>query len=171
MNILLLYPQRDDNKKSLLERLSITFSKPEKDNINLVEITNYLPLVWEERLLDLNVSKLNESHIKWADYVVICAEKKQFESTIETIHKCKSLDKKLVLCGDAVQESDSAYLLIDHFVSNAAGFEAFSNDLADNTLQKTYQAIFPKTQDLPFQAYSLWGIISKISRAVQPFPA
>lgn len=167
MNILLLYPENNNIKKSFLERLSISLFKSKEENINLIDISINLPLVWEEKLLDLNVDKLNTQDIIWADYVIICAEKNQSKSTIEIIKKSKSEGKKLVLCGNAIQESDAEYKLIDHFVANAASFEVFSNDVADNTVHKTYQPVFTKKYDIPFQAYSLWGLVSNFSRALQ----
>lgn len=171
MNILLLYPEKENNKKSILDRFSSFLFKSNTENIYLVEISVYLPIIWEEKLVDLNVDKLNPKDLSWADHIILCADKTQSKSTRETIRKCKTINKKVVLCGNAVQDSDAEYNLIDHFVPNAAGFEVFSNDLANNTLQKVYKPIFEKTNGIPFQAYSLWGIVGKFSRAIQSHPA
>lgn len=171
MNILLVYPQRDQHKKSFIERFSTLFSKPELENINLVEISVYLPITWEEKLIDINTSQLKLHDVVWADYIIICAGKAQHQSTIATIRQCKSMKKKVVLCGNAIDDNDLEYNLVDHFVANPAGFEVFSNDVADNSLQKSYQAINKPRNEQPLQAYSLWGFPGKLSRFIQPFPA
>lgn len=171
MNILLLYPEKENMKRSILDRFSSFLFKSKSDNINLIEISIHLPLIWEEKLLDLNVDRLNTKDISWADYIIICAEKSQTKSTIEIINRCKLMNKKLVMCGNALQPTDSEYGFINHFVMNAPGFEVFSNDVANNTLHKTYQALFTKDNNVAFQAYSLWGIVGKLTRAIQSSPA
>lgn len=171
MNILLIYPEKESNKRSVLDRLSSYLFKSKSENINLIEISIHLPITWDEKLIDLNVDKLSSKDIIWADHIIVCADKTQSTSTIELLHKCQSKQKKLILCGNAVDANDSAAAMIDHFVMNAAGFEVFSNDLANNSLQKTYQPLLVKPNHLSFQAYSLWGVVGKFTRAIQGYPA
>ncbi len=171
MNILLLYPEKENTQKSFLDRVSSFLFTSKSENINLIEISIHLPLIWEEKLLDLNINRLSSKDISWADYVIICAEKSQTKSSAEIINRCKSMNKKLVMCGNALQPNDTEYSFIDHFVMNAAGFEVFSNDVANNCLHKTYQPIFVTENHVPFQAYSLWGMVGKFTRAIQNSPA
>ena len=171
MNILLLYPEKENNKKSIFNRLSSFLYQTEKENINLIEISIHLPLTWAEKLVDLNTDKLESEDIQWADYIIICAEQHQKVSTIEVIHRCKASNAHLVLCGKAIEASDEAYNLIDHFVPGPEDFEVFSNDIANNTLQKVYTPILSGANKVPFHAYSLWGLIGSFSKQIQAHSA
>jgi hypothetical protein len=171
MNILLVYPENKNNRRSLLDRLSSYLFKSNSENINLIEISVHLPIIWHEKLIDLNFEKLNTKDILWADHVIVCATQAQKASAIEVIQQCKNAKKKIILTGNAVQEGDAAFAYIDHLVANAPGFEEFSNDLANNSLQKTYDTIPMRTGNFAFSAYSLWGIVGKFTRAIQGHPA
>ena len=171
MNILLLFPEKENNKKTIFNRLSSYLYGTEKENINLIEISIHLPLTWAEKLVDLNTDKLDSKDILWADYIVFSADQSQRESTIEVVNRCKASKAKLVMCGNAIRESDETMHLIDHIVPDPAGFEVFSNDIANNTLQKFYKPILSKATRVPFHAYSLWGLIGSFSKQIQPYSA
>ena len=158
MNILLLYPEKENNQKSISSRLNSFLFNSKKENLSLLEISIHLPLTWD---------------ILWADYIIICADKFQTRSTLHIAERCRSVNAKLVLCGNAIHPSDVQSKLIDHFVPDPAGFEQFSNDIANNTLQKIYTPVLSSNKTVPFRAYSLWGLIGSFSKQIrltQPEP-
>ena len=70
-----------------------------------------LPGNWEKKLVDMNVTILNDSDIEWADYVFISAMAVQKQSVKEVVVRCKHLGAKIVAGGPLF----------------TAGFEEFSD--------------------------------------------
>jgi radical SAM superfamily enzyme YgiQ (UPF0313 family) len=58
-----------------------------------------LPEEWDKRLIDMNIDRLSDFDIEWADYVFISAMAVQAKSVKEVINRCKNLDTKIVAGG------------------------------------------------------------------------
>ena len=55
-----------------------------------------LPTDWEKKAIDMNVSRLHDKDIEWADYVFVSAMIAQQKSAREVVDRCKKLNKKVV---------------------------------------------------------------------------
>ncbi len=68
----------------------------------------------------MTITSLEESDIKWADYVFIGAMSIQKESVIRIINKCKKLGAKVVAGGPLFTSGYEDFNNVDHFVLNEA---------------------------------------------------
>jgi hypothetical protein len=80
MNILLVYPQYPDTYWSFKHALKFISKKASNIPLGLITVAPLLPDNWSKKLIDLNVSKLSDNDIKWADYVFISAMSVQIAS-------------------------------------------------------------------------------------------
>ena len=79
-----------------------------------------LPSNWEKRLVDLNITKLSEKDLKWADYVFISAMVIQRKSVREVINNCKTAGVKMVAGGPLFTMEYEQFPNVDYFVLNEA---------------------------------------------------
>jgi radical SAM superfamily enzyme YgiQ (UPF0313 family) len=77
-----------------------------------------LPKQWAKRLIDLNISKLSEKDLAWADCVFISAMAVQRESARETITRCKRKGLKVIAGGPLFTNEYEEFEDVDHFVLN-----------------------------------------------------
>ena len=73
MNYLLVYPQHPDTYWSFKHALKFISKKASNVPLGLITIPPLLPGDWNKKLIDLNVGRLKDEDIKWADYVFISA--------------------------------------------------------------------------------------------------
>lgn len=73
MKILLVYPAYPKTFWSFYYALKFISKKANLPPLGLLTIAALLPADWEIILVDMNVEKLKNSHIEWADYVFISA--------------------------------------------------------------------------------------------------
>ena len=99
MKILFIYPQYPDTFWSFKHALKFVSKKAAFPPLGLLTVAAMLPENWEKKLVDMNVTRLNDSDIKWADYVFISAMAVQNESVKEVVVRCKHLDAKIVAGG------------------------------------------------------------------------
>ena len=58
-----------------------------------------LPEAWEKRLVDMNVKRLDDKDVRWADLVFLSAMSVQKESVKEVIRRCKTAGVRIVAGG------------------------------------------------------------------------
>jgi radical SAM superfamily enzyme YgiQ (UPF0313 family) len=79
-----------------------------------------LPQEWAKRLVDLNMCKLSEKDLAWADCVFISAMAVQRESARQTISRCKKRGLKIIAGGPLFTSEYEEFEDVDHFVLNEA---------------------------------------------------
>ncbi|WP_297097018.1 hypothetical protein [uncultured Draconibacterium sp.] len=170
MNILLIYPEKENNSKGFEAFFQKLFNKTTEDPLALIEISIQLPITWERKLRDLNQEKLNTKDLAWADYVIIKADPRQRTSTVKLIDKCKAAGKKIIAEGELFDSQPADFENVDHLILNQATFDPFVRDMEDNTTQRIYSADFRK-EKLRRTAYSLLGFSGYFSRNIHTFSA
>jgi radical SAM superfamily enzyme YgiQ (UPF0313 family) len=120
MKILLVYPKNPDTFWSFKHALRFVFKKATNPPLGLLTVASILPDEWEKRLVDMNVSKLRDHDIEWADYVFISATTIQKKSVSEVIARCKAKNVKIVAGGPLFTSSYDEYDHVDHLVLNEA---------------------------------------------------
>jgi radical SAM superfamily enzyme YgiQ (UPF0313 family) len=120
MNILLLYPKYPDTYWSLKHALKFISKKASNIPLGLITIAPLLPDNWKRKLVDLNVTRLMDKDIRWADYVFISAMSVQMASVKEIIARCTGLKKKIVAGGPLFTEEYEQFPGIDHLILNEA---------------------------------------------------
>ncbi len=158
MNILLVYPQYPDTYWSFKHALKFISKKASNVPLGLITIAPLLPDDWNKKLIDLNVSRLKDEDIKWADYVFISAMSIQLASVKQIIERCIHLKKKIVAGGPLFTEEYEQFPEIDHLVLNEAEITLplFIEDLKNGRPKKIYQSDkFADITKSPLPDYSL----------------
>jgi len=158
MNILLVYPQYPDTYWSFKHALKFISKKASNVPLGLITIAPLLPDDWNKKLIDLNVSRLKDEDIKWADYVFISAMSIQLASVKQIIERCIHLKKKIVAGGPLFTEEYEQFPVINHLVLNEAEITLplFIEDLKNGRPEKIYRSDkFADITKSPIPDYSL----------------
>ena len=152
MKILFIYPEFPDTFWSFKHALRFIHKKASSPPLGLLTVAAMLPPEWEKRLVDLNVTKLTDKDIAWADYVFISAMAVQRESVHQVISRCKGVSVKIVAGGPLFTQEYEDFGDIDYFVLNEAEvtLPRFLKDLEQGHLY-TQELVYPGYQNGGFQ--------------------
>jgi radical SAM superfamily enzyme YgiQ (UPF0313 family) len=160
MNVLLIYPKIPETFWSFSYVLSFVRRKASMPPLGLLTVANMVPGSWELRLRDLNVTRLKDSDLKWADMVFISAMLVQRESTEEVIRRAKAMGTKIVAGGPLFSIMADEFDDVDHLVLGEAEgiLPQFLSDLEKGTPAHMYQAASkPDVADTPLPRWDLIG--------------
>lgn len=118
MKVLMVYPEYPDTYWSFRHALRFISKKAAVPPLGLMTISAMLPADWQKRLTDMNVSPLESSDIRWADYVFISAMYIQKASVKIVIDECKKQQTKIVAGGPLFTQESDQYPEVDHFILN-----------------------------------------------------
>ena len=158
MNILLVYPQYPVTFWSFKHALKFISKKASNVPLGLITVASLLPDCWNKKLTDLNVTRLTDKDIKWADYVFISAMSVQQASVKQIIGQCMQLNVRIVAGGPLFTEEYEQYPEIDHLVLNEAEITLplFIEDLKNGRPKKIYHSEkFADITKSPLPDYSL----------------
>ncbi|MBN1464222.1 DUF4070 domain-containing protein [candidate division KSB1 bacterium] len=158
MKILLVYPETPNTFWSFADAIKFISKKASDIPLGLITVAAMLPGEWEKKLIDMNVSKLRDKDLLWADYVFIGGMNIQRRSFQRVVNRCNQLGVKVV-AGGAMATTDYREMLgIDHFVLNEAEvtLPLFLADLQKGCAKKVYQSdVFPELSNTPMPMWSL----------------
>ncbi len=170
MNILLLYPEFPDTFWSFKHALKFVRKKASLPPLGLVTVSAMLPPQWQKKLIDLNISKLSQKDLEWADAAFISAMGVQKGSATQIIARCKNAGLRIVAGGPLFTSEPECFPEVDHFVLNEAEITLgpFLEDLAKGTPEKYYRSgSFPDVRLSPVPDWELLDIKKYASMAVQ----
>lgn len=170
MKILLVNPQYPDTFWSFKHALKFIFKKAANPPLGLLTVASLLPEDWEKKLVDMNVTKLRDKEIEWADYVFIGSISIQIESTKEIIIRCKKTKTKIVAGGPFFTSCHEEYPEVDHFVLNEAEITLplFLDDLKNGCPRHIYKSEqFADIHQTPLPAWNLINMKKYAVMAVQ----
>ena len=157
--ILLLYPEFPDTFWSFKHALKFVRKRAALPPLGLLTVAAMLPGGWKKRLIDLNVAKLREADLEWADLVFVSGMIAQRESARALIERCRAAGKTVVAGGPLFTSEHAEFEGVDHFVLNEAEvtLPGFLRDFAAGQAQRLYtSAEFP---DLGRTPVPLWELI------------
>jgi len=99
MNVLLLYPEFPDTFWSFKHALKFIRKKAAFPPLGLLTVAAMLPPEWEKRLVDVNVRKLTDRDLAWADVIFLSAMIAQRDSAQALIARCRGAGKRIVAGG------------------------------------------------------------------------
>src|SRR4030042_2406608 len=140
MRVLLVYPQYPDTFWSFKHALKFVSKKAAFPPLGLLTVAAMLPREWDKKLIDMNVTNLNDREIEWADYVFISAMAVQKDSAENVIRKCKNLRTRLAAGGPLFTTGYEEFVGGDHFVLNEAELTLplFLEDLRSGQAKHVY---------------------------------
>lgn len=141
MKALLVYPEYPETFWSFKYALKFISKKASYPPLGLITIAGILPRDWEIRLIDMNVTKLTNDDILWADYVFISAMSVQEHSVKNVIKRCNQLERKVVAGGPLFTARFEEFEGVNHFVLNEGEITLplFIEDLKRNSAKKIYR--------------------------------
>jgi radical SAM superfamily enzyme YgiQ (UPF0313 family) len=159
MNILLISPQTPDTFWSFKHVLRFVSKRASFPPLGLLTVAAMLPRDWELRLVDLNVKRLKDADLRWADFVMVSAMIVQKESVRNIVQRCLDHGKAVIAGGPLFTTGHEGFPEIPHFVLGEAEevMPQVVEDMRHHRLQRIYQA--PRWPDLAQTPVPRWDLI------------
>jgi radical SAM superfamily enzyme YgiQ (UPF0313 family) len=170
MNILLIYPEFPDTFWSFKHALEFVGKRAALPPLGLLTVAAMLPRDWHVRLIDINVTRLKEKDLQWADVAFISAMVVQRTSARHIITQCKTANLRVVAGGPLFTSEHESFEEVDHFVLNEAEatLPSFLADLQHGPPQRMYtSSVFPDIHETPLPRWELLDIKKYASMSIQ----
>jgi radical SAM superfamily enzyme YgiQ (UPF0313 family) len=170
MRILLVYPQNPDTFWSFKHVLRFVSKRSAFPPLGLLTVAAMLPADWQLRLVDLNVERLKDSDLRWADYVMVSAMIIHKQSVHEIVARCVAFKKPVIAGGPLFTTGHGAFPAIQHFVLGEAEdiMPQLVADLRAGTLRPQYCASDrPDITRVPAPRWDLIKFKHYVTMAVQ----
>jgi radical SAM superfamily enzyme YgiQ (UPF0313 family) len=170
MKILLVYPRFPVTFWSFKHALRFVSKKTTYPPLGLLTVAAMLPADWEKKLVDMNVTRLTDDVIQWADFVFISAMGVQKESVREVLRRCRELGARTVAGGPLFTMEPENYPTIDHLVLGEAEavLPEFLADLAAGNPRRLYRSeVYPDICRTPLPLWSLINVKHYSSMSIQ----
>ena len=170
MKVLFVYPNCPDTFWSFKYALSFISKRAVQPPLGLLTVAAMLPEEWGKRLIDMNVAKLKDQDLQWADYVFISAMTVQKKSVREVISRCKTLGVKVVAGGPLFTAAYENFPEVDHLVLNEAEITLplFLKDLGEGHAENLYTSkTFPDLENTPIPLWKLVEMKRYVSMNIQ----
>lgn len=170
MKILLVYPETPASFWSFKDALKFVAKKVAEPPLGLITVAAMLPKEWDKKLIDMNISMLEDKHILWADYVFLSGMNIQIKSFKDVIRRCNTLGRKIVVGGPLATTQYKDFLGVDHFVLNEAEntLPQFLEDLKNGNPKPVYKSDeFPDVTNSPIPLWELLEMKKYASLSLQ----
>jgi radical SAM superfamily enzyme YgiQ (UPF0313 family) len=159
VKILLVSPRTPDTFWSFKHAVRFVSRKAAMAPLGLLTVAAMLPPEWELKLVDLNVGRLKDEDLRWADYVLLGAMLVQKESVREIVARCAALGKTVIAGGPLFTTGHEAFPEIQHFVLGEAEevMPRVVADLRRGRLQPVYRA--PNRPEITQTPVPRWDLI------------
>lgn len=170
MKALLLYPEFPDTFWSFKHALRFIRKRASLPPLGLLTVAAMLPIGWDKRLVDLNVRRLSERDLAWADMVFISATAAQRRTSRDLIAHCRAAGKTIVAGGPLFTAEPDQFPEVDHLVLNEAEvtLAPFLRDLEGGRAQRVYaSAELPDIRQTPAPLWELADLRQYASMSIQ----
>jgi radical SAM superfamily enzyme YgiQ (UPF0313 family) len=170
MNILLLSPETPDTFWSFKHALRFVSKKAAFPPLGLLTVAAMMPDEWQYRLVDLNVRRLEDADLRWADFVMVSAMLVHADSVREVVARCVALAKPIIAGGPLFTTGYEKYPDIAHFVLGEAEevMPQLVDDLRNGRLRAIYRAEgFPDVSRTPVPRWDLIDMRHYVTMSVQ----
>ena len=170
MKILMVYPEFPDTFWSFKHALKFIRKKAFAPPLGLLTVAAMLPAAWEKRLVDLNVTRLTQQDLDWADYVFVSAMIVQREAARAVIARCKQAGIQVVAGGPLFTIEHTSFPDVDHFVLNEAEITLplFLADLDQGIPKRVYMTTeYPEIRQTPVPLWELADLKQYATMSIQ----
>jgi radical SAM superfamily enzyme YgiQ (UPF0313 family) len=170
MNVLLIYPKFPDTFWSFSYALPFIGKKAAFPPLGLLTVAAMLPEQFQKRLVDVNVDRLTDDDLSWADMAFIGGMAVQRDSAKKIIARCKQSGLKVVAGGPLFTAEPDEFGEVDHLVLGEAELTLppFLEDLKNGRPKKIYRASgFCDLHQTPFPSWDLIRIKKYASMSIQ----
>ncbi len=140
MNALLIYPKYPDTYWSFKHALKFISKKAAVPPLGLITVSAMLPENWQKKLVDMNIEKLEDKELEWADFIFLSGMHVQKDSVNEILDRCQNYSAKIIAGGPLFTQDFENYPQIDHFILNEAEITMadFLMDWQTGSLKRIY---------------------------------
>ncbi len=159
MNVLLISPQTPDTFWSFKHVMRFISKKAAFPPLGLLTVAGMLPREWSLRLVDLNVTRLTNQDLRWADYVMLSAMIVHRHSVNQILERCRQVHKPVIAGGPLFTTGYETFPGIQHFVLGEAELlmPKVVGDMKRGTLRRLYQG--QERPDLSHTPAPRWDLI------------
>ena len=160
MKILMVYPAYPNTFWSFKYAMKFVRKKASFPPLGLLTVASLLPEKYDIKLVDMNVEKLRDKDLEWADMVFLSAMEVQKDSLESVIARCKSMGKRIVAGGPLFTVQPEHYPEVDHLVLDEAEttIGPFLRDLESGDLKRVYTS--KKRPDIRKVPVPSWDLIN-----------
>jgi radical SAM superfamily enzyme YgiQ (UPF0313 family) len=170
MNVLLISPPTPDTFWSFKHVLRFVSKRAAFPPLGLLTIAATLPTEWQLKLVDMNVRRLTDKDLRWADYIMLSAMIVHREAIASIVDRCHTFGKRVIAGGPLFTTSHADFPAIDHFVLGEAEdlMPQIVADMCGGTLQRTYVATGrPPITRVPVPRWDLIDLRHYVTMSVQ----
>jgi radical SAM superfamily enzyme YgiQ (UPF0313 family) len=170
MNVLLISPKTPDTFWSFKHVLRFVSKKSAFPPLGLLTVAAMLPREWQLKLVDLNVTTLDEADLRQADLVMISAMLVHEASVRKIAARCRAAGKPMLAGGPLFTTGYEKFPEIEHFALGEAEelMPQIVADIQTGRLQRTYQAATrPDLSLSPAPRWDLVDLSQYVTMAVQ----
>jgi radical SAM superfamily enzyme YgiQ (UPF0313 family) len=142
MNALLIYPEWPDTYWSFKHALPFEGKRSVYPPLGLLTIAPMLPRHWKKRLIDINVQRLTDADLKWADVALLSGMLVHKKDLLALLTRCRAAGVRTVIGGPATSSIEELPRHADHVVIGEAEelMAQLADDLERDQAQPVYKA-------------------------------
>jgi radical SAM superfamily enzyme YgiQ (UPF0313 family) len=170
LKVLLINPQFPETYWSFRHALPFERKRSAFPPLGLLTVSSLLPGTWERRLVDLEVTTLEDEQLEWADIVFVTAMLIQKDALHRVISRCKRAGKKVVVGGPYVTTLKEELVGADHIFRGEVEttLPQFVRDLECGEEKRVYSsAERPQLSATPTPDFALADLKSYSAMSVQ----
>lgn len=169
----MIFPEIPETFWSLKHFVKTVDKKSSYPPLGLLTVASLLPVEWNKKLIDLNVSPLSNQDLDWADMVFVSAMSVQEISLRKVLKTCREKKLKIIAGGPLFTFEHEYFSEVDHFILNEAEITLplFLADLESGKSKKIYSSTeFADMHESPVPLFKLigknqyWNAIIQYSR-------
>ena len=170
MNVLFIYPNFPDTFWSFAYALRFIGKKAAFPPLGLLTVAALLPDEFQKRLVDVNVDRLTDDDLLWADMAFIGGMAVQRDSAKQIIARCRQIGLKVIAGGPLFTSEPEAFGEVDHLVLDEGErtLPTFLEDLKNGCAKKIYRASgFCDPHHTPIPSWDLIRMKKYASMSIQ----
>jgi len=170
MNILLVSPPTPDTFWSFKHVLRFVSKRAAFPPLGLLTVAAMLPRTWNLKLVDMNVCRLTDGDLRWADFVMLSAMIVHRDEIAGIVDRCHGMGTPVIAGGPLFTTSPTLFDHIDHLVLGEAEelVPRLVDDMQNGTLRHVYEAPSrPSITSVPVPRWDLIDLRQYVTMSVQ----